>query len=145
MIIDHLSLAKNQMINLDGFANAHDQLLISRIQENPPQSPFFKGGGPRGCSRVSPLSKRGARGDFHGKKSSLRFPAFAGTGSPESRDLITHLKNWIPAPVPDHDPGFAGMTEKGILGLLTRPSMLNDQCSMFNDQCEERRFLLSRA
>ena len=32
--------------------------------------------------------------------------------------MRNELKNWIPAPVPDPDPGFAGMTENTFSELL---------------------------
>jgi len=35
-------------------------------------------------------------------------------------------------------PGFAGMTEKGLSRLFTKPSMLNDQCEMINDWAKGR-------
>jgi len=54
-------------------------------------------------------------------KSSPRLPAFAGTGSPGPG---TSRYPWIPAPVPDLDPGSAGMTESGVFGFLARPSLL---------------------
>jgi hypothetical protein len=35
-----------------------------------------------------------------------------------SRFFVTLRKYWIPAPVPDLDPGFAGMKKKRALGTF---------------------------
>ena len=66
-----------------------------------------------------------------------------GQGAPGSRHSVTARRTWIPAPVPDPDPGFAGMTRNNVIGLFTKSSIFNAQCSMINDQCEMIRCLRS--